>query len=149
MGSAAAAFGVEHHRQLVFAGDAEHAVLLLVVLAALGAGEHGVVVGHCHAAGVLFPHEVAVDTADAHHHRVGGRLDDALFEFLEGVGAVAGGGDEGAELEEGAFVAEVVDVLACGALAGVVALGGGFGAGLVGGELVEVLHFGHVRADGV
>lgn len=42
----AAAFGEEHHRQPQRLGQLEEAVLLAMVLPALGAGQHGVVVRH-------------------------------------------------------------------------------------------------------
>ncbi len=49
-GPTAAAFGEEHDRQPPLLGELEHAVLLAVVLRALRAGEHRVVVGHHDAA---------------------------------------------------------------------------------------------------
>ena len=49
-GAAAAALGEEHDRQAPALGELEQAVLLAVVLLALRAGEHGVVVRHQHAA---------------------------------------------------------------------------------------------------
>ena len=49
-GPAAAALGEEHDRQPQPLGELEQPVLLAVVLRALRAGEHGVVVGHDHAA---------------------------------------------------------------------------------------------------
>ena len=61
--AAAAAFGVarppaaalaeEHRRQPPALGQLDHAVHLVVVVGALGAGQHGVVVGHHRAAGGL------------------------------------------------------------------------------------------------
>ena len=50
-GATAAALGEEHHGQPQPLGELEHAVLLAVVLEALGAGEHRVVVGHDDALG--------------------------------------------------------------------------------------------------
>src|SRR6185436_1873898 len=47
-GPTATALGEEHHGQLETLGHLEQAVLLAVVLGALGAGEHGVVVRHRH-----------------------------------------------------------------------------------------------------
>ena len=95
-------------------GQLEHAVLLAVVLQPLRAGEHGVVVGHDDAARALVAEQVAVDAADAGDQAVGGR---ALDQILERAPAALGGDRQRAVLDERARVAEVVDVLARGALA--------------------------------
>ena len=58
---AAAAFGEQHHRQLLRQRDAEQAVGLLVVAHALRAGEHGGVVGHHDARAPLGAEQRAVD----------------------------------------------------------------------------------------
>ena len=62
---AAAAFGVEHQRQPPLLGQREHAVDLLVVHVALGAREHGVVIGDHHAARAFGPEFLGVDGGDA------------------------------------------------------------------------------------
>ena len=57
----------------------------------------------------------AVHLAQTHHHAVGGGLVDQL---LERVAAATGGDGERAIFDEGAWIDQVVDVLARGALAG-------------------------------
>ena len=79
-GPPAAALGEEHDRQAEPLGQLEHAVLLAVVLHALRAGEHRVVVGH-HDALRGWPVEaIAVDAADAGDQAVGRRALDQLVE---------------------------------------------------------------------
>ena len=124
-GAAAAAFGEEHDRDVPLLGDLEHAVGLGVVDGALRAGKHGVVVGEDNGAGGVLVEEVAVDAPDAGDHAVGRELVDDLLHRQ----ARAGREHEAAVLHERAGIAEVVDVLAGGALAGLAAAGDGVRAG--------------------
>ncbi len=64
-GTAAAAFRIKYQRKPPLFGEGEHAVDLLVVHMALGAGEHGVVVGDHHAARLVGADLVGVDGGDA------------------------------------------------------------------------------------
>ena len=65
-GPAAAALGEEHDGQPLALGHLEEPVLLAVVLQALGAGQHRVVVGHHHDG-------LPGDRADAADQPIGGR----------------------------------------------------------------------------
>ena len=65
------ALGEQHGGQLPLVGQAQQAVLLVVVAPALGAGQHGVVVGHHRAATALGAEVGAVDRAYAGDHAVG------------------------------------------------------------------------------
>jgi len=80
-GATAAAFRVEHQRQAPLLGKAEHAVDLLVVHMALGAGEHGVIIGDHHAARFASPDLVGIDGGDAGDQTVGGRVLDQVVEI--------------------------------------------------------------------
>ena len=79
-GPAAAALGEEHDGQALALGQLEQPVLLAVVLQALRAGEHGVVVGHHDRPG--WPST----RADAADQAVGRRALDQLLE-RRGAGA--------------------------------------------------------------
>ena len=83
----------------------------------LGAGEDRVVVAQ-HGAGASLAEEVAVDTRRAGHEAVGG---GALDQLLHLAPPALGGDRKAAVLDEGAGVDEVLDVLACGSTAGLVA----------------------------
>ena len=107
-GPAAAALGEEHERQTEAIRQVEQAVLLVVVAAALGAGEYGVVVGEDHRPGVLVVEEVAVDRRGAGHHAVGGRV---LAQLLVAVLLVLPRHDQRPVLLERPGVDELLDVL--------------------------------------
>ena len=99
---ASAAFGEEHHRQTQRLGQLEQTVLLAMVLPALGASEHRVVVGDRH-------DRLAVDRAQPADHPVGRRPCD---EVVEGPPAALRGDDHRAVLHERAGVDQVGHVLA-------------------------------------
>ena len=80
-----------------------------MVAAALGAGEHGVVVGEDHRPRALVVEEVAVDRGGAGDHAVGGRV---LPQLLVAVLLVLAGHDQRPVLLEGTGVDELLDVLA-------------------------------------
>jgi hypothetical protein len=119
----------------VLAGDdVEQPVLLAVVLQALGAGQHGVVVGEDRGG-------PAVDRPHPGHQAVGwGPLD----QLGDRPAAALGGDDQRAVLDEAAGVAQVLDVLAGGALAGAAAALDGLGAGGVEPDPVAIDHLGQV-----
>ncbi len=113
----AAALGEEDGRQAHALDQLEEPVLLAVAEGALGAGEHGVVVGE-HGAGGALAEEVAVDARRAADQAVGGGARDQVLELAP---AALGGDREAAVLDEGAGVDQVGEVLAGGAPAGRVA----------------------------
>ena len=127
-GAAAAALGEEHDRQAQLLGELEQAVLLAVVLQALGAGEHGVVVRHRDAVRVPGREQLAVDGADAADQAVGRACGDEVLELAT---AALGGDDERAVLDERALVDEVGDVLPRRAPCPAPATRHGVGAGFV------------------
>ena len=124
-------------------GQLEHAVGLRVVDRALGAGEHGVVVGAARRCGPVGAEAVAVDAADAADHAVGRELADDLLHRQAG----ARRQHEAAVLDERAVVAEVVDVLAGRALVGPAAPGDGVGPGGVERDGVALEDLREVGAD--
>src|SRR5439155_1634813 len=77
---AAAALGEEDDRQPQLRGQLEEAVLLPVVLDALRAGEHGVIVRHHDAARARLVEEVTVHPADPGDEPVRGRPLDQLLD---------------------------------------------------------------------
>ena len=117
-GTAAAALGEEHQRQPPLLGEAEHAVDLLVVHVALGAGQHGVVVGDHHAAGGVRAEFFRVDGGDAGDQAVGRRVADEVVDLAP---PALRGDRQRAVFDEGAVVDELRDVLARGALVGLAA----------------------------
>ena len=114
-GAPAAAFGVEHQRHAPLLGKAEHAVDLLVIHVALGAGQHGVVVGDHHAAGVVRTELVRVDRGDAGDQPVGGRVMDQIVELPP---AALGGDRQRSVFDERAVIDQLRDVFPRGALIG-------------------------------
>ena len=118
-GAAAAALGEQDDRQAPALGDLEQPVLLQVIAHPLGAGEDGVVVGHD-------DRRRAVDRGGAGDEPIGRR---ALDQLLLWAPALLGGEDQRSVLDEAAGVDQVVEVLARGAPALLVALGDGLGAG--------------------
>ena len=142
----APALGEEHHRQPPFLRKGEHPVLLLMVELPLGAGEYGVVVGHHEAAGPLVLEEMSVDPADAGDDPVRRGAPDQL---VHGVPLASGRHHEGAVLDEGALVHEVLHVLAGGPLPGAAAPLDRLRAPFVAGEGLALQHLRKVGADRV
>ena len=124
----------------------QHAVLLLVIAQALRAGEHGVVIGHGDNARLFVVELVAVNAAEPHHQPVAGRL---LDQVLHGAAAQLPGDDQAGIFGEGTRIAQILDVLACGALPRLAPLGHGIRPGCILGEAFARIEFGEVRADGV
>ncbi len=122
--TAATALGKQHHRQLLLQRQAQQAVGFLVVAHALGAGQHGGVIGHHHGAGRIGAKLRLVDAADAGHHAVSRGV--ALQVFLAAPAAL-GGHCQRAVLDKAARVTQVGDVLPRAAQAQRVALGHGLG----------------------
>ena len=110
---------------------------------ALRAREHGVVIGENDAARGVIVEVLAVDGADASDHAVGGETANYLLEREAGTG----GEGEGTVLDEGAGVAEIVNVLAGGALLRAAAAGDGVGPVLVEGGGVALMDLSEVGAD--
>ena len=134
---APAALGEEHDGRVHLLGQLEQAVLLAVVLPALGAGEHGVVVGHG-------DHRLAVHRAEAADHPVARGAGD---EVLQAAAAALRGDDHRPVLHERAVVHQVVHVLAGGAAADLAPPGDGIGAGGVQPDLVAGHHLRQVVTD--
>ena len=125
-------------------GDLEHAVLLAVVVTALGARQHHVVVGHDHGLGLLGAEQVAVDAGHACHHAVALGVGD---QVLHRAAAALRRHHQRAVLHERAGIDEVGHVLARRAVAPTVTLGHGVGPVLVEAEAAAVEHFGQIRPD--
>ena len=141
---AAATLGQQHHRQAVVLGDLEHAVLLAVVVPALGARQHHVVVGHHHGLRLLGAEEVAVDAGHARHHAVALGVGD---QVLHRAAAALRSHHQRAVLHERARIDEVGHVLARRAVAPTVTLGNSVGPVLVEAEAATVEHFGQIGPD--
>ena len=103
-GTAAAAFGIKHQRQPPLLGQAQHAVDLLVVHVALGAGQHGVVVGDHHAAGGIRAEFFRVHGGDAGDQAVGRRVADEVVDLAP---PALGGDRERAVFDKGAVIDEL------------------------------------------
>ena len=112
----AAALGEEHHRQPPALGELDHPVHLLVVVGALGAGQHGVVVGHHRAAGGLVGRTASPLTRPRPMTRPSAGV--VLDQLLERAAPPARGDGQRAVFDEGAGIDQVVDVLPRRALAG-------------------------------
>ena len=142
--AAAAAFGKQHHGQLLVERHAQHAVGLGMVARALRAREDSGVVGHDHGARPLLTTLRAVDGANARHHAVGRGVGDEVFHAAA---ARLRGHGQRAVFDEAACIAQVGNVFARGALALRVALGHRSGALGVECEGVTVDHALQVGAD--
>jgi hypothetical protein len=94
--------GEEHHRGAQLLGEREQAILLAVVLPALRAGEHRVVVAHR-------DHRVSGHLAEPSDHPVGRRAGDQVVDVAP---AALGCDHHRAVLHEAALVDQVGDVLA-------------------------------------
>ena len=140
----AAAFREQHQRDAPLLGQLEDAVLLLVALLALRAGEHRVIVGHDGDATALRREMRAVDARHAHDQRIRLRRVDQGLQ----VGRAAAGGDhQRAILGEGTGVAQIGDVLACGPLVGAAAARHGIGPVLIARLGLARQHLREIRAD--
>ena len=135
---------IEHQRQPPLLGRAEHAVDLLVVHVALGAGEHGVVVGDHHAAGGFRAEFVRVHGGDARNQAVGRRVLDQIIHLAP---PALGGDRERAVFDKGAVIDELGDVLARGALVGLAAPLDRGRAVFVERDGVALVQFGEIGAD--
>src|SRR5690606_35061223 len=113
-GASAATFGEEHHRQIAFAGEFQHAIGLGVTAHALGAGEHGVVIGQHDRARLLVSESGGVDGGDAGDEPVGGCVRDEVFGAAP---AGLGGDGQAAVFDEAVGVDQVGNVLAGGTAA--------------------------------
>ena len=113
---------------------------------ALGAGEHGVVVGQHGARAALVAEQVAVDACRARDEPVGGGARDQVGQ----IAAKSLGGDrEPSVLDERARVDEILDVLARGASVACVPAFDRIGARRVLGERATPQQFGVIVADGL
>ena len=115
---APAAFGKQHHGQLVVQRDAQHAVGLLVVAHALGARQYGGVIGHG-------DNLLAVDLAQPGDHAIGGGV---LYQVFFGAAAALRGYRQRTVFNKSVSIAQVCNVFAGAAQAQGVALGYGVGA---------------------
>ena len=143
-GPSAAALGKEHDRPFPLFGQLEHPVFFVVVLKALGAGQHGIVIGQHDAPGALVVKQRAVDAADAGDQAVGRRVCD---QVVERTALPLGGNDQRAVLDKRVRVAQVGDILAAGALAGLAPAGDRLGTGGVKPDRVSFNDLGQVGAD--
>src|SRR5699024_6746498 len=141
-GAATTTFGEQHDREPPPIRDLQHAVGLAMVHDALGAGHHGVVVGHHHAVGVVGV-QVGVDPTDPGDHAVRGGVGG---QVLLGAATVLGGYGHRPVLGGTSTVAQVGVVLPGGAATEPVALGHGFGAAFIGAERMAFEHVGQVGA---
>ncbi len=115
-----------------------------MVLLPLRAGEHGVVVRHQDAVGIFLADQIAIDAADAGDQAVGGRV---LDQVLDGAAAALRGDHQRAVLDEAAGIAQVVDVLARGALMSFAPARDRLGPRIIEAERVALLHFLQIVAD--
>ncbi len=90
--------------------------------------------------------QVAVDAADTGDHPVGG---GALDQLVNRAAAALRGDHQGRVLDEGAGVAEVLDILAGGALAGFAAARDGVGPGGVEADFMALANLGEIGADAI
>lgn len=142
-GPSAAALGEKHHRQPFPGGQVEDAVGLGVVAHALGARQHGVVVGGHDGLRRGPPEPVGADGGQAGDQTVGRGVGD---QVLLGAPAALRGDGQGAVFDEAAGVDEVVDVLPGSAPALPVPFGDGVRAPLVQGPGVPLDHLVQVGA---
>ena len=117
-GAPTAAFGKQHHRQIVLQGDAQHAVGLLVVAHALRARQHGEVVGHDH-------DTLAIHATDARDHAVGRCV---AHQVVGCAAAALRRHSQSTVFDKRAGVTQIGDVFAGGAQAQSVAFGHRLGA---------------------
>ena len=114
-GPSTAAFGEEHHRDPQLFGHLEQPILLAVVLRALRAGEHRVVVGHRHALGgpARPAEQFTVHIADTTESPSAGVDADQILDIAT---APLRRDHERSVLDEGAVVDQIIEVLASGAM---------------------------------
>src|SRR5262249_24372827 len=141
-----AAFGEKHDGQLRLVRDFEHPILLTMVLLTLGSGQDRVVIRHQDALSLGAFEQITVNSPDASDHAVGRRV---LDQVLNGAPSTLSGDDDWTVLDEGAWIAEVFDILARGSLSGLSSSRDGFGAGIVEADRVAVERFRQIRADAI
>src|SRR5258708_14950093 len=113
-----------------------------MVLLALRAGEHGVVVRHQNALRSGFLEQVAVDPSDPRDHPISRSI---LHEVFDGAPPPLRGNDQRTVLDEGAGVAKVVDIFASGALPGLAPARDSVGPRWVEAERMTLDHFRKIR----
>ena len=106
-GPSPATLGEQHHRQPLALGQLEEPVLFPVVLVALRAGEHRVVVRHHHHACPLRPNPVDADRCDAADQAVRRGVGD---QVVLAAASTLGGNHQRAVLDERPVVDEVLDL---------------------------------------
>jgi hypothetical protein len=106
-GAAAAALAIKYQRHPPLLGQAQHAVDLLVVHMALGAGQHGVIVGDHHAAGVMRTEFFRVDGGNAGDQAIRRRVLDEVVDLAP---AALGGDRQRAVFDEGTRIDQLRDV---------------------------------------
>ena len=145
-GASAAAFGEEDHRQARLLRDFEHPVFLAMVLLALRAGEHGVVVRHQDALRLGFLEQIAVDASDPRDHSVGRRV---LHQVFDRAPSPLRRDHQRTVLDEGAGIAQVVDIFASGALPGLAPARDRVGPRGVESERMTLDHFRKIRTHAI
>ena len=141
---AAATLAEEDQRDAEPMRQFEHAVLLVVVSSALGAGQNRVVIVHQHGAGIFLAEEVCIHGADASDEAVRRSVAAQGFHV---VAAVLAGDHERPVLLEAALVHQLVDVLARHPIAPAIALGHRLRAVLVQDVGVALVGLREVRTD--
>ena len=145
--TSAAAFGEEDDGKAQALGELEHAILLAVVLEALRARQHGVVVRHARRTRAFCSSNRSPLTGPTPATRPSaGR---ALDQILHGAPLPLRRDLQRAVLDEGARVAEIVDVLARRALPRLAPPRHRLGARRVEGHRVPLLHLGEIGAHAV
>ena len=114
VGSPSAPLRKEHDRGFVAFGQFEYSVDLAVVVVALRARQDGRVDDENRAARILGTEEFRVDRAKTGDDRVGRGL---ALELIQGTHLAHRGNREASVLDEAVGIAEVVEILACCALA--------------------------------
>ena len=143
-GTSAAALGEEHGGQPHPLDEFEEPVLLAMAERALGAGEHGVVVGQHGARAALVAEQVAVDAGRARDEPVGGGARDQVGQ----IAAKSLGGDrEPPVLDERARIDQILDILPRGSPVACVPAFDRIGARRVFGERATPQQFGVIVAE--
>ena len=109
-GAPATAFGEQHERQLQLGSHLEQSIGLAVVVVALRAGQHRIVVGHRGHARALGPEVARMHQPHAGDQPVGRRV---LLQVVERSAAALRGDGIGAVLDEAVGIEQRRDVLAC------------------------------------
>ena len=143
-GTSAAAFAEEYRRQSPALRGLDQSIHFAVVVRALSAGKHRIVICHHRTSGGIIAEAPAINPSQAHDHAVSRSL---LDQLLQGMSLAACCHHQAAVLDEGSRIEEIVDILARGALPG-------FAAPLHGGRALFVQcaampfdHGGKIRPD--